>query len=676
MSASPDDPTPDGPSTDGPSTAALPAAGASPFAPLTPDADRGGDRQARAAGGPVSRPDWEWFRSTGDPRPGVIATAAGTRPVQYSAINGMAIVEGDICIGTVADQEARARDLTFEMPDRAPGEPGARGVVITGARFRWPNAVMPYEIDPAMPNQQRVLDAVAHWESRTHIRLPRRTAANAAQFPNYVRFFKGDGCWSHVGMQGGRQDISIDDGCSTGSTIHEIGHALGLWHEQSREDRNTFVRINWANIEAGREHNFNQHVVDGDDTGGYDFGSIMHYPRTAFSRNGQPTIEPLGGQTVGQRTGLSPGDIAAINAIYPRLVSPRLAPRTPISVAVRSADKLDVFCTAADGRIMSAAWQPEFTDWWHGWWHIRGGRAAAGAPVHATVRSADHLDIFVIGTDNRVYTAAWERAFTDGWRGWWQVNGGMAAPGAHVTAVSRSANKLDIFVVGTDGGVYTAAWQPDGANWRGWWRVGGLRAPQGAPVHAVVRGPDKLDIFATDVNGVVQTAAWDAAVPGAWRGWWPILGGRAAPGAAVTAVTRSANKLDVFVVGLDGRVYTAAWEPAFGSTWRGWWAIGGLRAPQGAPVHACVRAPDKLDVFATDAAGAIQTAAWEAGVPGGWRGWWPINGGRAAPGAPVTAASRSRDKLDVFVTGLDGRAWTAAWTPTSGGWRGWWPMGA
>ena len=33
------------------------------------------------------------------------------------------------------------------------------------------------------------------------------------------------------------------------------------------------------NIEAGKEHNFDQHITDGDDVGPYDFGSIMHYDR-------------------------------------------------------------------------------------------------------------------------------------------------------------------------------------------------------------------------------------------------------------------------------------------------------------------------------------------------------------------------------------------------------------
>ncbi|HEX7536079.1 MAG TPA: hypothetical protein VF391_03630, partial [Dermatophilaceae bacterium] len=65
--------------------------------------------------------------------------------------------------------------------------------------------------------------------------------------------------------------------------------------------------------------------------------------------------------------------------------------------------------------------EPDYVDGWHGWWHIKGGQAAPGAPVTAVSRSSDKLDIFVIGTDHRVYTAAWEPDFADGWHGWWRM---------------------------------------------------------------------------------------------------------------------------------------------------------------------------------------------------------------------------------------------------------------
>ena len=367
----------------------------------------------------------------------------------------------------------------------------------------------------------------------------------------------------------------------------------------------------------------------------------------------------------------------SIGTQRPVLTSPRLLSHTPIGVVTRSTGHLDIITTDLVGVIRTAAWQPDFTDGWHGWWQINLGLGFPGSPVHIVSRDQDKLDAFVIGLDRRIYTAAWEPSFTDWWRGWWEINGGRAEFAAHATAVSRAPDKLDVFVVGLDQRVYTAAWEPaDGENWRGWWPIEGVRVLPASPVHCIARSRDKLDIFVTDVDGVIRTAAWDPMVSAEWRGWWEINGGRAAPGAPVTVASRSEDKLDVFVVGLDQRVYTAAWEPADGENWRGWWPIEGVRVPPASPVHCIVRSRDKLDIFVTDVDGVIRTAAWDPMVNAQWRGWWEINGGRAAPGAPVTVASRSEDKLDVFVVGLDQRVYTAAWEPADGeNWRGWWPLG-
>jgi len=147
----------------------------------------------------------------GDRRTAIISGVTfGEKAVVYDDVEGLAIFEGDILLGTtdqleLAFQEIRARATAGEADL-------AEGVVISGARFRWPGAVVPFDIDPGLPNQQRVRDAVAHWEARTPMRFPERTAANAAQFPDWVHFTDQGGCFSSVGMQGGGQILSLGAG--------------------------------------------------------------------------------------------------------------------------------------------------------------------------------------------------------------------------------------------------------------------------------------------------------------------------------------------------------------------------------------------------------------------------------------------------------------------------------
>ncbi len=247
--------------------------------------------------------------------------AKRNREVTYSGIDGRAIVEGDILIGTV--DEVRQNAARGEVREPALK---AHGGIIVGERYRWPNGEVPYQIDPGLTHPERVTEAIAHWEKHTGIRFIVLTTTNANLYGNFISFEDLGGCFSAVGMQGGSQEISLGPGCSVGNAIHEIGHALGMWHEQSRNDRDQYVRIVYENISPRAKHNFDQYLNDGQDVGEYDYYSIMHYSTGAFSRNDKATIELLTpgepGKRVGQRDGLSAKDIATVKAAYPGVQHP------------------------------------------------------------------------------------------------------------------------------------------------------------------------------------------------------------------------------------------------------------------------------------------------------------------------------------------------------------------
>jgi hypothetical protein len=195
------------------------------------------------------------------------------------------------------------------------------GCRISDNNSLWNDGIVPFEINNVdfpvdTDNRAAVQNAINQWNTRSNIQLVARNGER-----DYVVFrTAATSCSSPVGRRGGEQSVScaLGAGFNMGSIIHEIGHAVGLWHEQSREDRNNFVTINSANIQATEVSQFEQHITDGDDLFTYDYGSIMHYGRLAFSMNGLDTITPTDPVAViGQRNALSDGDLAASNFMYP-----------------------------------------------------------------------------------------------------------------------------------------------------------------------------------------------------------------------------------------------------------------------------------------------------------------------------------------------------------------------
>lgn len=194
-----------------------------------------------------------------------------------------------------------------------------RGIGVRSSSL-WPNGRIPYVIGSNVSVRSAVASAIAHWNTNLAgvITLVPRTNE-----VDYLEFRPSNsGCAAVIGLTAnlGAHPVEISQYCSEGNIVHEIGHIIGLDHEQNRLDRNNFVRIETAKIDAGDRPNFDinptyQNYLT------YDFGSIMHYALSAFSIDGiSRTIVPLvtvpAGVFVGQRAGLSMGDINSVRVMY------------------------------------------------------------------------------------------------------------------------------------------------------------------------------------------------------------------------------------------------------------------------------------------------------------------------------------------------------------------------
>lgn len=201
------------------------------------------------------------------------------------------------------------------------------GIPLSTGFNLWPENTVYYTIDEKLKDDSRITDAISHWDKNTTIRFKERTDEFC-----YVKFvWDAEGCSSNLGMiiKGfpyidPPQLIRIADWGVTGNVIHEIGHTIGLLHEQSRSDRESFVSIIWDNIQNEYSVQFGI-WKNSTNSSNFDFNSVMLYP----SYNGfaidmkKPTMinKSTGLPFDAQRSKLSSADKEIVKKLYPPLKS-------------------------------------------------------------------------------------------------------------------------------------------------------------------------------------------------------------------------------------------------------------------------------------------------------------------------------------------------------------------
>ena len=242
-------------------------------------------------------------------------------PVTYVVRNGKSIFQGDIIL-----EKVDPIDSQRPLPSSSIDSSKVDSASVAYTQYLWPKVgnqyQIPYIIASGTGNLTNLNNAIAQFNSTfSNIKFVARTTET-----DYVNFYfdpndNSAQCEAIVGRAGGQQQVGGSGGsfnpCGVGTILHEMGHTVGLWHEQSRPDRNTYVSVNYGNLIKGSISNFNQIYDNMQAATLFDYASIMEYPAFAFSRNGGAAIESIpAGIPLSNLTGYTAADIDGIERLY------------------------------------------------------------------------------------------------------------------------------------------------------------------------------------------------------------------------------------------------------------------------------------------------------------------------------------------------------------------------
>lgn len=287
-------------------------------------------------------------------------------------------------------------------------------------------------------------------------------------------------------------------------------------------------------------------------------------------------------------------------------------------------------------------------------WHSLGGVITSN--ISAGNNADGRLEIFVRGTDNGLWHK-WQTTPNNGWSGWSSLGGVITTE----PVVGRNADgRLEVFARGTDGAVWHR-WQTAPNNgWSGWSSLGGVITSN----IAVGNNADgRMEIFARGTDNALWHK-WQTAPNNGWSGWSSL-------GGVITSdptITRNQDgRLEVFARGTDGAVWHR-WQTAPNNGWAGWSSLGGVITSNIAGGN---NADGRLEIFARGTDNALWHK-WQTQPNNGWSGWSSLGG---VITTDPTITSNQDGRLEVFARGTDNAVWHRWQTAPNNGWAGWSSLG-
>ena len=271
---------------------------------------------------------------------------------------------------------------------------------------------------------------------------------------------------------------------------------------------------------------------------------------------------------------------------------------------------------------------------------------------------AGATSLFVLGFDNRIWSRYYPDAAHPGqWSDWFPLGLGAFPQGTPITAVSTNPGAISIYAISFDNVVWST-YYPDASNpgnWSAWFPLGPNTFPQGTPVTALSLSPGATSLYLVGTDGQV----WSRYFPDANNQWsaWFALGGGLAARTPVTAVSTGPGATSLYVMGTDAQVWTKFFPDAANpGNWSAWFALGPNTFPLNTPITALSLNQGATSLYLIGSDGQV----WSKYFPDAnnqWSAWFALGGGLAAR-TPVTAVSTAPGATSLYVMGTDNQVWS------------------